>query len=85
MSPALIVLAATVVAAPVIAFIVYRLARGLGFLDPYGERTGERWRAFLDVLADAAHDPQTQEAAIAGALAGFRHAELRLCGDLQID
>jgi heme oxygenase len=51
---------------------------GLSFLDPYGPRTGERWRSFLAVLErEAAADPQ---AAVAGACAGFRHAERRLCG-----
>ena len=53
--------------------------RGLSFLDPYGERLGERWRAFLAVLEDEAARPGSAEAAVAGALAGFRHAEARLC------
>jgi heme oxygenase len=48
---------------------------GLSFLDPYGERVGERWRSFLSVLGD---EPDT-DALVAGALAGFRHAEDRLC------
>lgn len=48
---------------------------GLSFLDPYGAAAGERWRSFLAVLAQA--EP---EAAVAGARAGFRHAEQTLCG-----
>ena len=54
--------------------------RGLSFLDPYGERLGERWRAFLAVLDAEAARPDDIEAAVAGAVAGFRHAEARLCG-----
>lgn len=54
---------------------------GLSFLDPYGARTGERWRAFLAVLTASLPRPSDVEAAVAGALAGFRHAELRLCGE----
>lgn len=49
---------------------------GLSFLDPYGERVGERWKSFLAVLGDEADT----EALVAGAVAGFRHAEDRLCG-----
>lgn len=56
--------------------------QGLSFLDPYGERTGERWRAFLAVLAAAAQTPDTIEAAVRGAVAGFRHAERRICEGL---
>jgi len=52
---------------------------GLGFLDPYGERSGERWRAFLAVLEHHTAAAGVASAAIDGALAGFRHAELRLC------
>ncbi|MGA0607501.1 biliverdin-producing heme oxygenase [Phenylobacterium sp. VNQ135] len=52
---------------------------GLSFLDPYGERTGERWRAFLDVLDRHAATPQAVEATVRGAVAGFRHAERRIC------
>ena len=48
---------------------------GLSFLDPYGASVGERWRAFLAVL-DAAPDP---DEVVAGAVAGFGHAERRLC------
>lgn len=49
---------------------------GLGFLDPYGEAVGERWRAFL-ALVDAEPDV---EGVMAGAVAGFAHAERELCG-----
>lgn len=49
---------------------------GLSFLDPYGEAVGERWKSFLAVLGAHAADA---EAMVAGALAGFRHAEHRLC------
>ena len=50
---------------------------GLEFLDPYGEATGAQWRAFLAVLDDVADsDP---DAAVEGALQGFRLAEHHLC------
>lgn len=52
--------------------------RGLSFLDPYGERVGERWKSFLAVLAGAARTPADTDALLAGARAGFRHAERRL-------
>ena len=52
---------------------------GLTFLDPYGAQAGERWRSFLAVLDRAAG--AEPEGAVAGARAGFRHAELRLCGE----
>jgi hypothetical protein len=50
MSPALIVLGATVVAAPVIAFLVFRLARGLGFLDPAMDKQHEHRRTIVVAL-----------------------------------
>lgn len=52
---------------------------GLSFLDPYGDRVGERWRSFLAVIDEQACSPGDVEAMVDGALAGFRHAELRLC------
>lgn len=52
---------------------------GLSFLDPYGERTGERWRSFLTVLDDAVRTPEAADDAVRGACAGFRHAERRIC------
>jgi heme oxygenase len=30
--------------------------KGLSFLDPYGDQTGDRWRAFLTVLEQACAD-----------------------------
>lgn len=50
---------------------------GLGFLDPYGADVGLRWRSFLGVLE--ATGAVASDDALAGARAGFRHAELRLC------
>ncbi|MFC3070812.1 biliverdin-producing heme oxygenase [Phenylobacterium soli] len=52
---------------------------GLGFLDPYGDAAGDRWRAFLSVLAVEAGEGPAIAAAVCGALTGFRHAEARLC------
>jgi heme oxygenase len=50
---------------------------GLDFLDPYGDATAARWRAFLAVLDDVGQaDP---DAAVRGALQGFELAEQRLC------
>lgn len=54
---------------------------GLGFLDPYGDQVGERWRSFLAVIDGQACSAADTEAMVAGALAGFRHAELWLCED----
>lgn len=53
--------------------------RGLSFLDPYGAESGARWRAFLAVLDDAAASDADVDAMVAGALAGFRHAQHHLC------
>lgn len=47
---------------------------GLSFLDPYGEAVSARWRAFLAIV-----DVQDARAVAAGAVAGFREAEYRLC------
>lgn len=52
---------------------------GLSFLDPYGQQSGARWRGFLAVLDGAARTPENVEAAVRGAVAGFRHAERRIC------
>lgn len=52
---------------------------GLGFLNPYGDRTGERWRAFLSVLEARAQTAADEAQMIAGALAGFAFAERCLC------
>lgn len=53
--------------------------RGLSFLDPYGEAVGERWRSFLSVLADAGRTKDAADAMVEGAVAGFEHADRRLC------
>ncbi|NJC40561.1 heme oxygenase [Brevundimonas alba] len=56
-------------------------ARGLGFLNPYGEAAGARWRAFVAEL-DRLH--RTGEAdrdeIVAGGVDGFEHASKVLCG-----
>lgn len=52
---------------------------GLGFLNPYGARTGERWRAFLSVLDARARTAADEAQMAAGALAGFAFAEQCLC------
>lgn len=56
---------------------------GLSFLDPYGERVGERWRAFLAVVDRQVRTPEDIEAMVGGAVAGFRLAELHLCGEAE--
>lgn len=50
---------------------------GLGFLDPYGERTGQAWRSFLAVLEREcpAQDEALGQAAARGGVMGFAHAE----------
>jgi heme oxygenase (biliverdin-IX-beta and delta-forming) len=54
----------------------------LHFLDPYGDQTGPRWRAFLDVLEREVGDDETRMAqAEQGARRAFRHAETILCGE----
>ena len=53
---------------------------GLGFLDPYGDEVGERWRACVAVLEREAAAPRDAEAMIAGAVDGFRHVQQVLCG-----
>jgi len=57
---------------------------GLSFLSPYGEQTGQYWRAFLDVLDRECpeHDLSSGEAAVRGAKAGFAHAQMVLCEGL---
>jgi heme oxygenase len=52
---------------------------GLGFLDPYGEDTGARWRAFLAVMEREARDEAAIVDVVAGGVAGFAHAEACLC------
>ncbi len=50
---------------------------GLSFLTPYGEATGERWRAFMALLEAA--DPADVDAIVRGGLKGFEAA--RRCLD----
>lgn len=54
---------------------------GLSFLDPYGNAVSERWRAFLSVIAA---EPDA-DGVVAGAVAGFGHAEKRLCDENRHD
>lgn len=53
---------------------------GLGFLDPYGAATGDRWRAFLAVLRREAEDARAADEIVRGAVDGFAAAESWLCG-----
>jgi heme oxygenase len=54
----------------------------LAFLDPYGDETGARWRAFLTVLAREIGDSEALIAdACRGAVRAFDHAERILCGE----
>jgi heme oxygenase len=48
---------------------------GLGFLDPYGNRTGERWRSFLAILEREIKSGDQQAEAVTGALNTFAFAE----------
>lgn len=48
---------------------------GLSFLDPYGDRLGETWRAFLAVLEREAPGEIERRRVVAGARTAFRHAE----------
>lgn len=48
---------------------------GLGFLDPYGTRTGEMWRGFLGVLEREARSERVRAEAVRGAVMGFQQAE----------
>lgn len=51
----------------------------MSFLDPYGALTGAYWRAFLAVLERECPDEPSAAAAARGGVAGFGHAERRLC------
>lgn len=51
---------------------------GLGFLDPYGVRTGEMWRAFLGVLEREACSDGVRGDVVRGGVMGFEQAELWL-------
>lgn len=50
--------------------------RGLSFLDPYGDQTGERWRAFLTGLEQACADgTATIEQVVQGGVEAFAFAD----------
>jgi heme oxygenase len=52
---------------------------GLGFLDPYGARTAELWRAFLAILErETAARTETVKQTVSGALKTFAFAKLCL-------
>lgn len=56
-------------------------ARGLTFLNPYGEAAGERWRAFVAVLDRLHREGQAgADEIVAGGVDGFDHAFRVLCG-----
>ena len=52
---------------------------GLSFLTPYGEATGERWRAFMALLEGTA--PEDADAIVQGGVNGFASARSWLCTD----
>ena len=57
---------------------------GLGFLDPYGEETGARWRAFMDLLDRAcASGLVTIDQVVKGGIDGFAFAHRTLQPELQ--
>ncbi|MEN5362030.1 biliverdin-producing heme oxygenase [Brevundimonas intermedia] len=57
---------------------------GLGFLDPYGEETGARWRAFMTLLDQAcASGRATVEEIVQGGLDGFAFAHRTLQPQMQ--
>jgi heme oxygenase len=51
---------------------------GLGFLDPYGTATGQRWRSFIAVLEREVKSGEQKVDAVRGALNTFAFAELCL-------
>ncbi len=51
--------------------------RGLGFLTPYGEETGGRWRDFMALLEAAG--PRAGDAIVRGGMNGFAAARRWLC------
>lgn len=56
-------------------------ARGLSFLNPYGEAAGERWRAFVAELDRLHRNGATDgDEVVAGGVEGFEHAHRVLCG-----
>lgn len=59
-----------------------RSLEGLGFFDPYGPRTGEMWRSFMDVLRrEHAAGRAGTEAVLRGGRDGFDSALDILCGE----
>lgn len=50
MSPAFVAMLLALILAPAIAYLVYRLARGLGFLDPPVDKEHEHRRAIIVAL-----------------------------------
>lgn len=53
--------------------------RGLAFLDPYGDQTGERWRAFLTLLEQTcAEGTATIEQVVQGGMEAFAFADAML-------
>lgn len=52
---------------------------GLSFLDPHGDQTGERWRAFQTLLEQACADGAASiDQIVAGGLQGFAYARATL-------
>lgn len=48
---------------------------GLGFLDPYGNNTGQRWQSFLAILEREVTSSEQKNDAVKGALNTFAFAE----------
>ena len=59
---------------------------GLGFLDPHGARTGERWQAFLAALAGAGANAAVSEAEVVrGGRDAFSFARHLLADDAVVE
>jgi heme oxygenase (biliverdin-IX-beta and delta-forming) len=52
---------------------------GLGFLDPYGADTSQRWQSFLAILEREIKSSEQKADAVKGALDTFAFAKLCLC------
>jgi heme oxygenase len=52
---------------------------GLGFLDPYGAETSQRWQSFLAILECEIKSGEQKADAVKGALDTFAFAKLCLC------
>lgn len=52
---------------------------GLSFFNPYGDRTGLRWREFLAVIEREASDDEAAARIVEGAEDGFGRVEAWLC------